>query len=100
MKTLRIIKEKYYLQEEISLSPSDIELAIREFLETRYPEFRAGWNIAVDYPAEAMAICSKWAGFTCSKCRSMMTTATCLSEDCRRPVCEKHEKSNKCCGCI
>ena len=99
MKTLRIINEKYYVQEEIRLSPSDIELAIKEFLETRFAKFQTGWNISVDYAVEAKAVCSKWAGFSCPECDSLMTVNQCLSEDCVKLVCEKTESLGKCCEC-
>lgn len=99
MKTLRVVKEKYYQQEEIKLSSSDIKLAIKEYIENRIAKFQTGWNISVDYPLEAKAVCSKWAGFTCSKCDSSMTVKQCSSAGCSNSVCEKTESSGNCCGC-
>ncbi|HRH42033.1 MAG TPA: hypothetical protein PKY82_10340 [Pyrinomonadaceae bacterium] len=99
MKTLRIINEKYYVQEEIKLSASDIELAIKEYLESRIAKFQKGWNISVDYPMEAKAVCSKWAGFTCPKCSSSMTINHCNSDGCNKLVCEETENLKMCCGC-
>jgi hypothetical protein len=100
MKTLRVVNEKYYQQEEIKLSPSDIQLAIREFLENRFTKFQTGWNISVDYVLEAKAVCSKWAGFTCPKCESSMTVTPCSSTDCHKLVCEGTELLGRCCSCI
>ncbi len=100
MKTLRVINEKYYQQEEIRLSPSDIELAIKEYLESRFTKFQTGWNIAVDYTEETKVVCSKWAGFTCPKCNSSMTVTCCNSDNCNRLVCEETESLGKCCSCV
>lgn len=100
MKTLRVINEKHYQQEEIRLSPSDIQLAIKEYLENRFAKFQTGWNISVDYAVEAKAICSKWFAFTCSKCNSSMTSISCKSKECQNPVCENNIKVSKCCACL
>ena len=99
MKTLRVVNEKYYQQEEIRLSSSDVQLAIKEFLESRFAKFQTGWNISVDYIEEAKAVCSKWAGFTCPKCNSSMTVKQCESRSCTKLVCEETEGLGKCCGC-
>jgi hypothetical protein len=100
MKTLRVINEKHYVREEIRLSPAEIELAIREYLESRITRLQTGWNISVNYPLEAKAVCSKWAGFTCPKCDSSMTVRQCKAKDCNKLVCEETEASGKCCGCV
>lgn len=100
MKTLRIINQKHYVQEEIILSPDDINLAIKEFLESRIAKFQTGWNISIDYVVETQAVCSRWTGFTCSICKSMMTTLDCQNTDCYHPVCEKNENLKKCCVCV
>jgi hypothetical protein len=99
MKTLRVVNEKHFIQEEIKLSPADIETAIKEFLESRIEKFQTGWSISVDHTGDANAVCSKWAGFTCPKCSSSMTVVECESEGCFRAVCEGQEAHGKCCGC-
>lgn len=100
MKTLRVVKEKHYQEEEIKLSSADIQQAIKEFLEARFAKFQTGWNISVEYPAEAKAVCSKWFAFTCSKCNSSMTSITCKAKECQNSVCDKNIKVSKCCACL
>lgn len=100
MKTLRVVNEKHYQREEIKLSSTDIQLAIKEYLENRFAKFQTGWNISVDYTEETKVVCSKWAGFTCPKCNSSMTVNQCSSDNCRKLVCEETEDFGKCCGCL
>lgn len=100
MKTLRVVNEKHFQQEEIKLSPSDIQLAIKEYLENRFAKFQTGWNIVVDYTEGTKVVCSKWAGFTCPKCNSSMTVSQCNSTNCHKLVCEGTESSGKCCQCL
>jgi hypothetical protein len=100
MKTLRVVNEKHYQQEEIKLSSTDIQLAIKEYLENRIAKFQTGWNIAVEYTEETKVTCSKWAGFTCPKCNSSMTVTQCSSDNCVKLVCEEAESLGKCCGCV
>jgi hypothetical protein len=100
MKTLRVVNEKHYQREEIKLSPTDIQLAIKEYLENRFIKFQTGWNISVDYTEETKVVCSKWAGFICPKCNSSMTVNQCSSDNCRKLVCEETEGFGKCCSCV
>lgn len=100
MKTLRVVNEKHYQREEIKLSPTDIQLALKEYLENRFAKFQTGWNISLDYTGETKVVCSKWARFTCPKCNSSITVTQCSSDNCNKLVCEETENLRKCCSCV
>ncbi len=48
MKTVRKMTQKHQLQEETILSSTDLELAIKEFIERRITRFQIGWYISIE----------------------------------------------------
>jgi len=100
MKTNRLINEKFYLEEEISLSPTEVQLAVREFLESRLSKFQIGWSIKLKNIPQIEVVCSRYTGFECQKCRSSKTTKTCQTKLCNHSVCESNYQIGKCCYCL
>lgn len=100
MKTNRLVNEKYYLEEELTLSPTEVQLAVKEFLQSRIEKFQTGWSISLKSVPEVNVVCSKWTGFTCPKCQSPMTSKVCKSKGCQNFTCDNNGEISKCCVCL
>ena len=100
MKTNRLINQKYYLEEELTLSPMEVQKAIQEFIESHLSKFQIGWNIKLKNIPQIEVVCSRYSGFDCQKCRSSITTKTCQSKHCNHSVCESNYQIGKCCNCL
>ncbi len=100
MKTNRVTNQKYYLEEELTLSALEVKFAIEKYIESRDGKFQRGWNISLKSIPEINITCSKWVGFTCQKCNSLMTTKVCKIKHCQNHVCDSSDEMGKCCVCL